>query len=259
LLTDELKAHLRLQRAALGQTARILFVRKPDRRAQTMRRVLFGASTPGVERLFELEVEHLEDLREVDLAASLAGDGAPGRPVEGPLFLVCTHGKRDRCCARYGRPLYDALLEHADPDRIWQSSHVGGDRFAGNLVVLPHGLYYGRVAPGDVGLLLATHASDRVDLERYRGRSAYPFPVQAAEHAIRESTGALGIGELRFVRTRRVGADVSRIRFRHSDGAVHEVDVVATFADEPAYLTCGSDEPRRARRCRVLRHRVLSG
>jgi (2Fe-2S) ferredoxin len=202
-------------------------------------------------------VEHQEDLRELDFAATLAS-GSLGTPLDGPLFLVCTHGKRDRCCARYGRPLYDAVRERAGLDRVWQSSHVGGDRFAGNVVVLPHGLYYGRVDPGDVDALLAAHAAGSVVLDRYRGRSSYPFRVQAAEQAIRESTGLVGIGDLAFLGARRLEDDVTRVRFEAAGPTVHEVDVVGTLDDEPAFLTCSSDEKRRARRCRVVRHRVLS-
>ena len=256
LLSTELKTHLREQRDALGH-ARVLFVRKPERREQAGRRVVFGTSRPGEERLLELEVEHQEDLRGLDFAAALAS-GSPGTPIDGPLFLVCTHGKRDRCCARYGRPLYDALRERTDAERVWQSSHVGGDRFAGNVVVLPHGLYYGRIAPDDVDGLLAAQAAGSVVLERFRGRSGYPFRVQAAEQAIRESTGLVGIDDLAFLGSRRVGDGVTRARFEAPGSTVHEIDVAGTLDDEAAYLTCSSDEPRHARRCRVVRHRVLS-
>ncbi|HET6623078.1 MAG TPA: sucrase ferredoxin [Gaiellaceae bacterium] len=256
LLSAELKAHLREQRDALGQ-AKVLFVRKPERRDEAGRRVVFGTSRPGEERLLELEVEHHEDLRGFDFAAALASASA-GTPVEGPLYLVCTHGKRDRCCARYGRPLYDALRERTDAERVWQSSHVGGDRFAGNVVVLPHGLYYGRIAPDDVDGLLAAQAAGSVVLERFRGRSSYPFRVQAAEQAIRESTGVVGIDDLAFLGSRRVGDGVMRARFEAPGSTVHEIDVAGTLDDEAAYLTCGSDVPRRARRCRVVSHRVLS-
>ena len=256
LLSAELKAHLRAQRETLGH-ARVLFVRQPERREEAGRRVIFGTSRPGEERFLELEVEHQEDLRGFDLASALAS-GAPGTPVDGPLYLVCTHGKRDRCCARYGRPLYDALRERTGPDRVWQSSHVGGDRFAGNVVVLPQGLYYGRIAPDDVDGLLAAHAAGSVLLDRFRGRSTYPFRVQAAEQAIRESAGLVGIDDLAFLGARRLAGDVTRARFEAPGSSVHEVDIVGTLDDEAAYLTCGSDEPRRARRCRVVRHRVLS-
>jgi hypothetical protein len=257
LLSPELKAHLRGQLAAL-EHSRLLFVKKPERRSQTGRRVFFGSSRPGEERFFELEVEHQDDLRGLDFAAALTSDGAPAKPVDGPLLIVCTHGKRDRCCATHGRPLYDALRHETETGRVWQSTHVGGDRFAGNVVALPHGLYFGRVGPGDAGELLAMYTAGRVDLDRYRGRSAYSFPVQAAEQAIRESEGLLGIGDLTFLSSSSQGDEAWRVLFQAPDAAVHEIDVVATIADEPVYLTCDSAEPKRARRHTVTAHRVLS-
>ena len=255
LLSPELKAHLREQRDALGR-ARILFVRKPERRSASGRRVFLGSSRPGSERLVGLEVEHQEDLLAFDLADLLAGNG-PATPLDEPLLVVCTHGKRDRCCAKYGRPLYDALGSAGDSERVWQSSHVGGDRFAGNVVVLPLGLYYGRVQPAGVGAFLSTVAAGRVDLDRYRGRSAYPFPVQAAERSIRDRTGLLDVGEVSFLGSEKLGDGTTRATFE-AGTAVHEVVVAAELADERAFLTCSSEQARQARRCSVIGYRVLS-
>ena len=39
-------------------------------------------------------------------------------PVEHPLHIVCTHGKHDPCCARYGRPLFEALAEQQQSGTI---------------------------------------------------------------------------------------------------------------------------------------------
>jgi len=251
LFSPELKAHLREQLRALAH-ARLLFVKKPERRAYGRRQLYFGSSRPGEERFFQLEVDHQEDLRRFDFVRALGSD-TPGLPVEHPLLVVCTHGKRDRCCAKYGQPLYDALRRQTETGHVWQSTHVGGDRFAGNVVVLPHGLYYGRVGPGDVGRLLAAHAAGRVDLDRYRGRSAYSFPLQAAEHALREAEGLVGIDDLALAGSERMGDAAWRVRFRASDGVVHEVDVCEEAADEPAYLTCGAGEPKRALRYAATR------
>jgi hypothetical protein len=44
-----------------------------------------------------------------------------------------------------------------DPSRRGRCSHVGGDRFAANVVVAPYGLYYGHVPPAEVlGLVRRT-------------------------------------------------------------------------------------------------------
>jgi len=257
LFSPELKAHLRAQLAAL-ERARLLFVKKPERRSQSGRQVFFGSSKPGEEQFYALDVEHQNDLVGFDFAAALRAGGVGATPVEGPLFVVCTHGKRDRCCAKQGRPLYDALRHETKTDRVWQSTHVGGDRFAGNVVVLPHGLYYGRVEPGDVDSVLEAHSAGRIDLDHYRGRSAYSFPVQAAERAVREHTGPLEIGDLAFLGSRRLGDNSWRVRFRTPNDAVHEVDVAAVVAADSVYLTCDASEPKRPRRHEVTAYRVVS-
>jgi hypothetical protein len=256
VFSAELKEHLRGQLDALRH-ARLLFVKQPERRPLGTRQVFFGTSTPGHERLFRLEVEHQEDLLEVDFISALAAGGMPGAPFERPLFVVCTHGKRDQCCALRGRPLHDALRDEAGSTGVWQSTHVGGDRFAGNVVVLPQGLYYGRVGGSEVGRLVAAHASGRVYLDRYRGRSAYSFPVQAAEQAIRESVELLGIDELVLLGSERRGEEAWTVRFGTAD-SVHELDVAVAPGDEPVFLTCGSLTTKLARCHRVTAHRVLS-
>jgi hypothetical protein len=246
-LSADLKTHLREQLRALGPS-RLLFVKKPTRRALERRQVWFGTSTPGAERFYHLEVDHLEDLLGFDFAGSLGAGDLPGVPLDHPLLVVCTHGKRDRCCAKNGRPLYDALCRETESDWVWQATHVGGDRFAGNVVVLPQALYYGRVEPADVPALLEAHAGGRVDLERYRGRAAYTFAAQAAEHSIREAEGLFGIDDLAFVACERTGDETWRVRFRTPAGAVREAEVVAEESEEPVFLTCGAAEPSRPRR-----------
>jgi hypothetical protein len=257
LLSDRLKTGLREQLHALAPS-RLLFVKKPERRATGRRHVYFGTSRVGVERLYGLEVDHLEDLVDFDFAAALAAPEPPGVPVTDPLLVVCTHGKRDRCCAKNGRPVYDALRRETESSRVWQSTHVGGDRFAGNVVVFPHGLYYGRVEPEDAAGLLGAHGAGRIDPDRYRGRAAYTFPAQAAEHAIRDAEGLLGIGDLALVRCRRAGEDAWRVRFRGPEKAVFEVDVAAELGEEEVFLTCGAARPSRPRHFRATAVRRVS-
>ena len=89
----------------------------------------------------------LTDIHEVhDLDVEALGAGrSPGlTPHAGPGLRVCTHGRHDTCCAERGRPVAAALAA-AHPELTWEVSHIGGDRFAANALVLPHGLYYGRL------------------------------------------------------------------------------------------------------------------
>jgi hypothetical protein len=241
VLSDPLKAHLRSQLAALPRS-RLLFVRRPDRRDHPRFALYYGSTPERGGRFYTLEFDRHDDLVDLDFAGCLAGAESAGVPVDHPLLVVCTHGKRDRCCAKFGRPLYDEVCEQAERDWVWQSTHVGGDRFAGNLVCLPTGLYYGRVERTDVWSLLDDLLADRISLERYRGRCCYTFPEQAAEREVRERTGLTGIDDLRLLESRPTG-DGWAIRFS-AGGAEHEIDV-ATELGEPTYLTCDAARPAR--------------
>jgi hypothetical protein len=251
LFSDRVKAALREQLAALPKS-RLLFLRRPERRAHEGRMVYLARSTEADAMLAGLEVGHVEELVDVDLAAT-------AEPLDHPLLVVCTHGKRDRCCARYGRPLYDRLRDEAEEDWVWQATHVGGDRFAGNVVCLPQGLYFGRVGPDDVWPLVDELLAGRVYLERYRGRSCYPFPVQAAEHAVREAAGVTGVDGVRLVAADRTGARSWNVRMLvPATGEVHEVEVERE-AGELTYLTCEADALKHPRRFVAAHRRIVSG
>lgn len=253
LLSAELKAHLRDQLARLPHS-RLLFVKKPERRPDPRRKVFFGSSRQGEERFYGLEFERHEDLLSLDFVSALRNSGVPGVPLDHPLFVVCTHGKRDRCCAKYGHHLYDRLCAETEPTWVWQATHVGGDRFAGNVVCLPEGLYFGRVAEDDVTGVLGSYLDGEIDLERYRGRSAYTFAVQAAERAVRETTGLRRIDAVALGRVR--AADGRWTVELTTPDEVHEVEIVSELSEEPVYLTCSAATPQHARRFVATGHRV---
>jgi hypothetical protein len=236
-LSAGVKAHLVAQRRRLPH-ARILFIRRGERRAADGILAFVARSGPHDRDLRCLELERYDDLVGVDLATA-------GEPVEHPLFLVCTHGKHDRCCARYGRPLYDAVRELVDDGWAWQCSHVGGDRFAGNVVTLPDGVYSGRVEPSDAWPVVEAALQGRVHLPSYRGRSCYGFAAQAAERAVRAETGLLGVDDV-VVRSIR-GEDGSWTAEVDAGGAGYEVDVRLELG-EATHLTCASEQLKRPKR-----------
>ncbi len=168
---------------------KVLLMRRPDRRHGVT--VVHAEATEdgGWARLLELDA--LQDLPGADLAAGIL--------LDRPLVLVCAHGRRDACCARLGVPLYEALGTHLPPGSLWQSSHLGGHRFAPNVLIVPFGVQLGRVPVEEAHAVAAAVGAGRIPLERYRGRTLYAAPVQAAEVAVRRTLGLDLIGELRLL------------------------------------------------------------
>jgi hypothetical protein len=234
-LSDQVKRRLRELRSARPRT-RLLFIRRPDRRRHPKLAVYVATSRQGEERIGRLELDEHEDLRRVD-------PWEEAEDTDELLFLACTHGKHDPCCARYGRPLYEALSEELDPESAWQCTHVGGDRFAGNALCLPHGVYYGRVDRDDVPGLVDEYFDGRISLAHYRGRSCWPFAVQAAERRIRAEEGLTGLDDLRLSRVDERGANRWTVAFETRVGP-REVDVV-TELGELTTLTCNADRVKR--------------
>jgi hypothetical protein len=235
-LTDQVKTHLRDQVAG-ARHGRLLFIRRPDRRGRPELVAFAAASRPGETKIARTEFERYDDLRGLDLLA--------GEPAGHPLFLVCTHGKHDPCCARYGRTLYEALRDELDPEWAWQVSHIGGDRFAGNLVCLPEGVYYGRVDRETAGAVLDEHLARRVAMDNYRGRSIYTFAVQAAERFVREQAGLRGIDDLTLEHVERRAGSCEVTFAAAGDRFRARVD------EEPGDLTlmtCSSESLARPRR-----------
>jgi hypothetical protein len=257
IFASSLREHLAAQLARLPHS-RLFLVRQPGRARRERVRLFYGCTQESGSRFWTLTLDRHPDLFRLDLAAALLGEATPlGEPLEHPLLLVCTHGKRDRCCARHGQALCSALHDRAPQGWVWQSSHVGGDRFAGNVVCLPEGLYFGRVARTDADDVLRDYLEGAIHLPRYRGRSCYSFPVQAAELAVREREGLTGFYDLRLHARSRVASDRWSVQLLAAlSGDVHEVEVGVELGDD-AYLTCKAAEPRRARRFVALSHRLV--
>ena len=180
-------------RAWLDATPRskVLFIRRPDRRRGELAAfvVRVAGAVPTVRRF---RLADYDDLLRADLDEG-------GDLVAGPLALVCGHGRRDACCARLGRPLYEALRDEFGPESLWLSSHQGGHRFAPNLLWLPDGLLFGRVAPDEAATLVGDLRAGRLPLERLRGRTTFPPEAQAAEIAVRIALGVTGVRDVELV------------------------------------------------------------
>ncbi|HEV2859863.1 MAG TPA: sucrase ferredoxin [Pyrinomonadaceae bacterium] len=243
-LSDEIKTFFN---SALKRipNSRVLFVKR-DRPCSTD--INFFVVRTRERRPFVLRygLSSYADVLGVDLDEAICGrPGEGGEMHRGPLFLVCTHGRRDKCCAKFGVPLYRALRESAG-DAVWQSSHVGGDRFAANLVCFPHGLFYAHAGAESGARIVEAYREGRLSLaDEFRGRSCYAYPIQAAEFFVRRETGVDAVEGLRYLSSERAGEKTWRVRFAGPGGAgVHEALVTTRPSDERRPITCHSPEER---------------
>lgn len=183
---------------------RPLLIRRPGRHPRdehAPRTVFVGAGIPGNHWLERL---NYADLATLDLDAVADGRSGHGEPVSGPLFLVCTQGTKDMCCALLGRPVAAALAD-SHPDRTWEVSHVGGDRWAGNLVVVPDGFLHGQLEPPEATLVAKAAVHGQVEPDHLRGRTSAASPwIQYAEIAIRQHTGLRGVDDVLAISERPV-------------------------------------------------------
>ena len=223
-----------LQERLAGSDTKILAIRRADTAATGRRRIVVAHSGPGDATVATTEVGHESELLEIDLHQLDSGTG--------PLYLVCTHAGRDACCGRLGRPLADSL-EPTRPGRVWECSHVGGHRFAANLVCLPHGVLYGRVdtAAGDGTRLGDAYEDGRLDLAHLRGVSWQEPPVQAADLFLRRHTGLTGIGDVTPERAVDIGETGWRVELRTPSGT-WQAHVRLVPTGKPRPISCGTDE-----------------
>jgi hypothetical protein len=254
-----------LRQQAMQWKGRYLAIRRPPSApADTGRTVFVAQSRPGQEHLLRLHVPSAAELRDVTLPENLDDPGPGWQRETQPLFAVCTHGKHDVCCAVKGRPLA-AALSGARPDLVWECSHVGGDRFAPNVVVLPFGWYFGRVPPAQAGEFLRAVVTGRLPLPYYRGRSAYVPAVQAAQYFAAQQLsggrepGLIGAEDFHPLVVERAGDSSWQVELRAADGSRLAAVVHREPDSEAVLLTCHADVARHPPVFRLEELRVRDG
>ena len=214
---------------------RPLAIRRTGRRADARRqqsrwRWASVDARAGQESVRWGSVDDPQELLEVPL------DGSIGVSSDEPVICVCTHARHDQCCAVKGRPVVAALAK-AYPKQTWECSHLGGDRFAATMIVFPHGLYYGRVLAADAVGVIERYATGEVDHRYFRGRSALPNLVQAAQSFARAASHDYRIGSFSYLSESK-DADLWSVTLDH-DGASVTVNLSETLS-APLLSTCAA-------------------
>ena len=208
---------------------RVAAIRRPGRRPATPRwRWFIAFCDEGREALYRGEVSEPGGYLDIAL------DGGDGERCADPVVAVCAHGRHDQCCAVRGRVAAAAIAARY-PDITWECSHLGGDRFAATMLILPEGLCYGRIDSTDTAGLVSRYFDGLVDNGHLRGRTSLPHAVQAAQYFVREASGDERIRALSPVQVEHVD-DTIRVVL---DGRSGQVEVVlAEQLSEPLLSMC---------------------
>jgi len=210
---------------------RLQLIRRPGRSRK--RPLLMVVSTAADHRArWTIELDDYEDLLDVDFDALSQDSGDP-------MCLVCVHGRRDRCCALHGSAVFRAI--QAEGVDVWQTSHLGGHRFAACALWLPDGLMYGRLrAEHAEALVAARDAGELGRLELLRGRCAYDRPTQAGEIFLRRRLQDTRSDAVQWLGTSPSTETSWDVRFRSSAGE-ETVRVRMEDAGSERPASCGGE------------------
>ncbi len=237
-IPELVKEHLDSQMDQISES-RLLLIKQPEAKHEGF--AFFAAlptSNPPV--LYRFQLANYDELLEFDLPALVAQDTRYNAALsEEPVFVNCTNGLRDQCCALHGVVTYQALAEKY-PGRIWQSTHHGGHRFATNFLHLPYGLSYGRLRPETGPDVLQAGLDGKIVIDSLRGRTIYEEPVQAAEILLRREIKDTGVNRLHLRGSQDLGEGRWQVEFEGSS-EMHEVTVQMKETGRQVRLSC-SDE-----------------
>ncbi len=231
--------------------SRLQLIKRHEKSGDTLK--FYVAKSDELEpKLYEFDFRSYEELVELNINEIL--EGRFNRREE-PLFLVCTNGAYDGCCGKYGAPVYAEIAGQEVNYKTWQCTHLGGHRFAANVLHLPYGIYYGRVRDFRVGKLIEDARNCCIDLEHYRGRSPYDKDVQAAEYFLRNLTGKTGISAFQFKEAKNMDKEKLVFEFiSKSDGKNHLVHIQKDKSAMFNYTSCGDDEKSPIAQYRLIDH-----
>ncbi len=237
VLGPEITAELAVRTAA--SKVRPTLIRRSGRNEfNGVRTVLIASSRPQGFWCERFEITDLKQLLDLDLNLLNGPPPGIGAPVRDSLILVCAHGKRDQCCALFGRPIA-ANLAADYPDRVWECSHTGGHRFAPAMVLLPSGLTYGRVDTSAAVAAVEAVGRGAVSLAGLRGRSGQDPVEQIAEITVREQVSATIDDLTVHLETDSTATDYRPAVVTHRDGRRWRV-TTRTIELPPRQASCGA-------------------
>lgn len=199
----------------------------------------------NAKQLFRFPLESYEDILQLDWQAILnTPEAYQQHQANEALALICTNASHDPCCGQFGTALFE---EAKTLKNIWQTNHLGGDRFAANVVVLPQGIYYRRVSKDNLIAIQDATDNHTYYLPNLGGRSYYDRHTQIAEHYLytnqltAQASPTWHLWQL--VASESHGEDQSIITFADAQKKLYLLQVTKRPTGQKALLNCHATEP----------------
>lgn len=246
----EIKTHLNTQLDSIPDS-RLLLIKQP--REENVRGFAFFAAIASSDppTLYRFQLNDYDDLLSYDLSGIAARKAEYSEDIaEEPVFVNCTNGFRDQCCALHGVASYWALAAQF-PGKVWESTHHGGHRFAANFMHLPYGLSCGRLRKENATGVLQAGLEGRIALDHFRGRTIHAEPVQAAEILLRKELDIDAIDSVRVLNSEAQEENRWRVNLE-AEGKLHELVIQQRGTAEQVHLSCGDEKTSPVVEYRIL-------
>lgn len=94
--------------------------------------------------------------------------------ISGKIITLCTHGTHDQCCAKFGSGIFPVIRQIIFHNKLnislFESSHIGGHRFAATCMVFPECDCYGRLQDFPLETFLLDFIDkNKIFTDAYRG------------------------------------------------------------------------------------------
>ncbi len=197
--------------------SRAVFIKKDNRPVESPK-LYIAITEDHDQRLHQFELsKDYTTIADVPIEAVIADTHHASRVTDpSPLYLVCTNGKRDNCCSKFGLPIIKAFEDTGDKN-TWQCTHLGGHKFSAVVGVFPHGLYYQIYNPVKVAPFKQAIEQNKVVASGLRGRTAYSGVAQAAEYFLRQHTADWQMGSYTLEATADAGEN-QQVTFKNGSG-----------------------------------------
>jgi len=194
-IPEEVKTELNKCLKSL-KNSRLQFIKKDDHKNGAVN-FYYIKSSEFEPKSYHFLFNNYEELLELNLMSLIEKGDIRDSETDEKIVLICTHGAYDSCCGKYGVPVYKEIQKNRDLT-VWKSTHVGAHRFSANMVMLPEGIYYGRVGNENGRDIIESHLKGEIRLDNFRGRCCYSQPSQVSDYFLRKQIDKYGIYEIRW-------------------------------------------------------------